>query len=422
MIRTVKAKRVEIFDNSTTKYTMAYIKKITGCDDIINAGIFTFGTLKPLCDLKIEGKVIASDKYKYWGYGINSGSGKLDMVNDYSEYDNYICCVAMIKDGVKLKMNYNSDMGGKRGRSAIGTKKDGSIVMFCSKDGSPTSMTPEALQEYMLKQGCVTAVMFDGGGSSQGNFNGVTVTSTRIVSNYILVWEDKIFKPSGTEPAVLIKKGSKGTGAKWTQSMLQRIGYRIAVDGDFGSASDKALRDFQTYWGLEVDGKSGQATRTALKNCVNAIESSTSKALRVFTKELGRNEAKGQDDKYILWYNAENGTKFATTVAWCAISASWANRRGGIDKTKYPNFASCSASLKVFEKSGLVRNPKTYKPKSGDLIYFDWNQDGVAEHVGMVFSYDGKYVETIEGNSSDAVRHKKYIVTSKYISKYVEVK
>ena len=51
----------------------------------------------------------------------------------------------MIKDGVKLKMSYNSDMGGKRGRSAIGTKKDGSIVMFCSKDKSSTSMTPEAL-------------------------------------------------------------------------------------------------------------------------------------------------------------------------------------------------------------------------------------------------------------------------------------
>ena len=104
--------------------------------------------------------------------------------------------------------------------------------------------------------------------------------------------------------------------------MLQRIGYRITVDGAFGSASDKALREFQKYWGLEVDGQSGTATRTALKNCVNTIESSSSKALRVFTKELGRNEANGEDDKYILWYNAVNGTKFATTVAWCAISAS----------------------------------------------------------------------------------------------------
>ena len=422
MIRTLKAKRIEIFDNSKSKYSMAYIKKITGCDDIINAGIFTFGTLKPLCHLKIEGKVIASDKYKYWGYAFNSGSGKLEMVNEYSQYDNYICCVAMIKDGAKLKMSYNSDMGGKRGRSAIGTKKDGSIVMFCSKDGSSASMTPESLQDYMLKQGCVNAIMFDGGGSSQGNFNGVTVTSTRIVSNYILIWEDKKFVPSGTEGTVLVKKGSRGNNARWVQSMLQRIGYRIAVDGDFGSNSDSALRNFQTYWGLEIDGKCGANTRAALKNCVNAIESNSSIPLRIFTKELGRNEAKGEDDKYILWYNAANGTTFATTVAWCAISASWANRRGEVSQSKYPNFSSCSASLKIFDKSGLTRDKKTYKPKSGDLIYFDWNQDGIAEHVGMVFSYDGKNVETIEGNSSDAIRHKKYVANNKYIFKYVEVK
>ena len=31
-------------------------------------------------------------------------------------------------------------------------------------------------------------------------------------------------------------------------------------------------------------------------------------------------------------------------------------------------------------------------------------------------------LETIEGNSSDAVRHKKYLANSKYIFKYVEVK
>lgn len=167
---------------------------------------------------------------------------------------------------------------------------------------------------------------------------------------------------------------------------------------------------------------SGPTTRTALKNCVNTIESSSSKALRVFARELGRNEADGEDDKYILWYNAATGTKFATTVAWCAISASWANRRGGVDEKNYPNFSSCSASLKVLEKNGLVKSPKTYKPKSGDLIYFDWDQNGTAEHVGMVFSFDGKYVETIEGNSSDAVRHKKYLANSKYISKYVEIK
>ena len=51
MIRTLKAKRIEIFDNSKTKYSMSYINKITGCDDVLNGGIFSFGSLKPYCHL-----------------------------------------------------------------------------------------------------------------------------------------------------------------------------------------------------------------------------------------------------------------------------------------------------------------------------------------------------------------------------------
>ena len=423
MIRNLKAKRIEIFDNSKTKYSMAKIKKITGCDDIINGGIFIFGTLAPLCHLKIDGIVKVADQYKYWGYAFNSGSGKLDMVNDYALYDNYICCVAMIKDGQKLKMNYNSDMGGKRGRSAIGTKKDGSIVLFCSKDGTSSAMTPEKLQEYMLSKGCVTAIMLDGGGSSQGNFNGVAITAKRIVSNFILIWEDKTFKPSGKESTSYVRRNSKGNGARWTQSMLQRIGYHIAVDGDFGKESEKALKSFQFYWGLESDGVCGPDTRTALKICVDAIENSKLQTIRVFTKEIGRTEANGEDDKYILWYNNATKAGFATTVAWCAISVSWVLRRGGIDEKRYPNFASCTASLKVFEKAGLVKDPKKYTPKIGDLIYFNWDSDKTnSEHVGIVFACNGKIVETIEGNTGDAVKHKTYEIGNKYIYKYVEVK
>lgn len=421
MVRNVKAKRIEIYDNSSNKYSLSKIRQLTGCDYIMNGGIFTFGSLKPLCHLKVDGKVIAKDQYKYWGYAFNNGDNTLTMTNDYSTYDNYICCSVMIRNGKKEKMIYNSDMGGKRGRTAIGTKKDGSLVLFCSKDGTSDAKTPENLQTYMLNQGCVDAIMLDGGGSSQCNFNGSVISSTRIVSNLILVWSDRTFIPSGTEISSTIKSGTKGSGAKWAQSIIQRIGYRIAVDGSFGSASVSALKHFQTYWGLEVDGKCGPASKKALKDCVNAIESSSSKALRVATKELGECESRGEDDKYISWYNAATGSKFAMNVSWCAIFVSWALRRGGYSEKTYPNFASCSAGLTTFKKNGVLKS-KSYKPKAGDLIFFDFNQKGSPTHVGMVFACDGKYVETIEGNSSDAVRHKKYLLSNKYILNYVEVK
>lgn len=424
MVKGVRAKKIEIFDNQRTKYSMAKIKKKTGCDYIINGGIFNFGTLKPLCHLKVDGKVLTKDKYKYWGYAFNTGSNTLKMVSEYSQYDNYICCVAMIKDWTKLNMNYNKDMGGKRGRTAIGTRADGTIILFCGKDGTSSEMTPEQLQEYMVKQGCRDAIMLDGGGSSQAMFNDTTISSSRIVSNYILIWEDKDFIPKGKEPtSYYVRNGSRNDGARWVQSMLQRIGYRIDVDGIFGKDSTSALKDFQTYWGIEVDGVVGADTRKSLKKCVNTIENSDSKSLRIFTGELGRTEKRGEDDKYILWYNSVTKAGFSTNVPWCAISASWANRRGEISEANYPNFASCTSSLKIFASKGLVRDKNSYVPKPGDMIYFDWDGNkNNSEHVGLVLSYDGKYVETIEGNSKDAVRHKKYPINSKFIYKYVEVK
>ena len=73
MVRNVKAKRIEIYDNSSNKYSLSKIRQLTGCDYIMNGGIFTFGSLKPLCHLKVDGKVIAKDQYKYWGYAFNNG-------------------------------------------------------------------------------------------------------------------------------------------------------------------------------------------------------------------------------------------------------------------------------------------------------------------------------------------------------------
>lgn len=67
------------------------------------------------------------------------------------------------------------------------------------------------------------------------------------------------------EPTTNIKKGSKGEGAKWVQWELNEEGYGLVVDGDFGTKSDTALRDFQKKRGLTVDGICGKGTRAKLK-------------------------------------------------------------------------------------------------------------------------------------------------------------
>ena len=468
MIRTIKADdiaKIAIFDNQSKGYSLSNTKKRTGCTDIINGGYFNMSTRKPLTHLKVDGVVKCSDQYAYWGYAFNTNSKELVMVTDYSLYDNYFCGVCMVRNGQKQTMYYNSDVGGSRGRSAIGVMPNGDIIMYCTKDGSSDRKTPEQLQEYFLNLGVDSAVMLDSGGSSQCDFNGSTITSSRIVSNFICIWENKnqgvttdeeetenptnpstkpstptedeptlvqvvdkpnwddenMWTPSYKEPTENIQSGSKGEGAKWVQAMLQKIGFLIIVDGEVGTKSVNAIKTFQKYWSLSADGICGKDTRNALKDCVWGMTASTRPMINVASAEICRTESASQDDKYINWYNAANNTNFATTVAWCAIFVSWCKDRAGLSNISYPNYASCSAGTKVFENLGVLRNPDEYSPKSGDIIMFDANKDGAPEHTGIVFANTGDYIETIEGNSSNAVKHNKYAVNSQSIYRYVEV-
>lgn len=66
-------------------------------------------------------------------------------------------------------------------------------------------------------------------------------------------------------PTSITKKGSKGNGVCYLQWWLRLWGYAIAVDGDFGAKTEKAVLDFQTRLGLAVDGIVGRKTRDALK-------------------------------------------------------------------------------------------------------------------------------------------------------------
>lgn len=65
----------------------------------------------------------------------------------------------------------------------------------------------------------------------------------------------------------MIRKGNKGS-AVWTlQTMLNAKGFDCgAVDSDFGSKTDHAVRNYQSVRGLEVDGIVGRATWSALLN------------------------------------------------------------------------------------------------------------------------------------------------------------
>lgn len=74
--------------------------------------------------------------------------------------------------------------------------------------------------------------------------------------------------------STLLKRGSKGAAVRNLQSLLNQAGAKPAllVDGDFGPATDRAVRAFQQAAGLVVDGIAGSQTMTALKRSVEPVK------------------------------------------------------------------------------------------------------------------------------------------------------
>ena len=58
----------------------------------------------------------------------------------------------------------------------------------------------------------------------------------------------------------IIKNYTENAYAKWIQQRLKAKGYKIKVDGKFGTDSTKVLKQFQKDKGLTVDGKCGYNT------------------------------------------------------------------------------------------------------------------------------------------------------------------
>lgn len=58
----------------------------------------------------------------------------------------------------------------------------------------------------------------------------------------------------------MLKRGTKGQDVRRLQEKLVKLGYTIEVDGDFGAATDAAVKELQMVFGYTVDGIVGPGT------------------------------------------------------------------------------------------------------------------------------------------------------------------
>ena len=169
--------------------SLEQVKAAEQPDLICNAGFFK-ALGRPTHHLKADGVVRAKESWGCWGYAWDSGSDIRLCALPAGERASYIGGYELLTPmvGITDALSYGSELGGRRGRTAMAL--DGEhLILYCSGDGTADAATPEALRDELYALGAETAIMLDGGGSSQCDFGGGRVIrSARAVDSYLCVW------------------------------------------------------------------------------------------------------------------------------------------------------------------------------------------------------------------------------------------
>ena len=103
---------------------------------------------------------------------------------------------------------------------------------------------------------------------------------------------------------------------------------------------------------------------------------------------------------------------------WCAMFVSFCLTRAGVPRDAFPQEASSADWIALLQSRELYDRAGEALPEAGDVIFFDLDGDGKADHVGIVTDVDESCVATLEGNSYGGVRRQSYALTAQEILGY----
>lgn len=120
----------------------------------------------------------------------------------------------------------------------------------------------------------------------------------------------------------------------------------------------------------------------------------------------GKKESDGSYKEIVDVYNSAAKEKAGYSWRWCAEYISAIGIKIGAD---FPISASCGEQIRMWKKMGCWVEDDAYVPTPGDIIYYDWDDNGRGDdttghdHTGMVIEVSGNKLKIEEGNKKDAV-------------------
>ena len=118
-------------------------------------------------------------------------------------------------------------------------------------------------------------------------------------------------------------------------------------------------------------------------------ESQAEKMVAVAESQIGYHESEDNfklaDDgetkqgytRYGEWYGNPYGN-------WSAMFAAFVLHYAGVSKSDFPVNSGCQAWIAELEKKGIYKAADSYEPNYGDVAFLDLDEDGRADHVGVI--------------------------------------
>lgn len=105
---------------------------------------------------------------------------------------------------------------------------------------------------------------------------------------------------------------------------------------------------------------------------------------------------------------------------WCAMFTSVMAHKVGLGVNVFPYEVSVMEQVKIAKERGIFTTDRE-EITPNDLIIFDWNRDGWADHVGIVVKIGAGLVTSIEGNINGTVNYRTVSSDSKAIYGFIKV-
>lgn len=328
--------KIGIWSNQKARATMATIysqlrNKYPGkLVYIINGGFFDMGSFKAIYELKAD-NVTYSESWGMAYMGMNGNKIQFDYgATNGAKYTDIVSAYPIFVEKGKKSPNFSKfDGGAQRGRSMLGYN-DSHVIISCIADVANTSdFSLDEAVNYMLSQGCTYAINLDGGGSSQCNFNGATINSSRKVNNFVYaIVNPEVAKETVTTSSsysvgsvVKLKSGAKWSNGKAIPSwVFKSTLYCRAINAN-GTVTISTLKTGAITGTVSMAYVEGTTSATTISTPTQINETTTGYKVKVTASVLNIRAGAGTNTKVVgTLKNGNTVTIVDTKNGWGKLS------------------------------------------------------------------------------------------------------